>query len=77
MIDRNKMRVCIKGEGSISASRDMLNLISIAFSEAAYHYEDKGLKHLAKSYRDTATQIYDRLNETGYYRNKEQNYETD
>ena len=65
------MRVCIKGEGSISASRDLLNLISIAFSEAAYHYEDKGLKHLAKSYRDTATQIYDKLEESGYYGNKE------
>lgn len=67
------MRVCIKGEGSISASRDMLNLISIAFSEAAYHYEDKGLKHLAKSYRDTATQIYDRLEESGYYNKRSEN----
>lgn len=66
------MRVCIKGEGSISASRDMLNLISIAFSEAAYHYEDKSLMNLARSYRDIATQIYDRLDESGYYGNKEQ-----
>lgn len=69
------MRVCIKGEGSISASRDLLNLISIAFSEAAYHYEDKGLKHLAKSYRDTATQIYDKLEESGYYRKNDNDNE--
>lgn len=62
------MRVCIKGEGSISASRDLLNLISIAFSEAAYHYEDKALMNLARSYRDIATQIYDRLDESGYYK---------
>lgn len=65
------MRICIRDEGSISASRDLLNLISIAFSEAAYHYESKGLNNLAKSYRDIATQIYDRLDETGYYCNKE------
>ena len=70
------MRVCLKGEGSISASRDLLNLISIAFSEAAYHYEDKRLVNLARSYRDIAAQIYDRLDESGYYRNKEQNNET-
>lgn len=61
------MRICIRDEGSVSASRDLLNLISIAFSDAAYHYESKGLKNLAKLYRDIATQIYDRLEESGYY----------
>lgn len=60
------MRICTR-EGSISASRDLLNVISIAFSDAAYHYESKGLMHLAKSYREIATQIYDRLEESGYY----------
>ena len=65
------MRVCIRDEGSVSASRNLLNLISIAFSDAAYHYESKGLMNLAKSYREIATQIYDKLDETGYYGNKE------
>lgn len=64
------MRICTR-EGSVSASRDFLNLISIAFFDAAYHYESKGLMRLATSYREIATQIYDRLDETGYYGKKE------
>ena len=53
----------------ISASGYMLNLIAIAFGEAAERYRSLGSVALEKEARDAATDIDIVLTKAGYYNN--------
>lgn len=55
-------------EGNITANPRMLNLISIAFMEAARKYEDVGYDALAESAKEKADKIYDALCDAGYFK---------
>ena len=61
------MTVNIEGLGRITASKDVLNYISIAMSEASYHFELKGLSALQKEAKEYANAIYNELDSKGYY----------
>ena len=53
--------------GKIRANKKTLNLISIAFLDAAKHYTDEGAYALAESFDRVSEEIYNALKNTGYY----------
>ena len=53
--------------GKITANKDTLNSISIAFLDAAKKYKDEGEDALAKRYDRISEEIYNALKNTGYY----------
>ena len=53
--------------GKIRANKDTLNSISIAFFKAANKYKDEGADALAERYDRVSEEIYNALNNTGYY----------
>lgn len=53
--------------GKITADKETLNLISIAFLDAAKHYTDEGADAIAKRFDRVSEEIYNALKETGYY----------
>ena len=53
--------------GKITANKDTLNSISIAFFEAANKYKDEGADALAGRYDRVSKEIYNALKNTGYY----------
>ena len=53
--------------GKITANKDTLNSISIAFLDAAKKYKDEGADALAKRYDRVSEEIYNALKNTGYY----------
>ena len=55
-------------EGNITANPRMLNLISIAFMEAARKYEDVGCDVLAQDAQEKANKIYDALHDARYFK---------
>lgn len=55
-------------EGNITANPRMLNLISIAFIEAAEKYKDDGCDVLAQDAKEKANKIYDALYDAGYFK---------
>lgn len=54
-------------KGKITANKDVLNVISIAFLEASRKYKEDGCNALSKSYDVVSTEIYRALKEVGYY----------
>lgn len=53
--------------GKITANKDALNSISIAFLEAAKKYKDYGADALAGRYDRVSEEIYNALKGIGYY----------
>lgn len=53
--------------GKITANKDTLNSIAIAFLDAAEHYKDDGEYALAKRYDRVSEEIYNALKDIGYY----------
>lgn len=53
--------------GKITANKDTLNAISIAFAKAADKYKDEGANALAGRYDRVSEEIYNALKNTGYY----------
>lgn len=53
--------------GKITANKDTLNIISIAFLDAAKKYKDEGSDALAGRYDRVSEEIYTALKNTGYY----------
>ena len=54
-------------KGKITANKDTLNIISIAFLDAAKRYKYEGANALAKSYDRVSEEIYNALKNTGFY----------
>ena len=55
--------------GKITASKEVLNYLSLVISEASKYYESKGSFALEKKARGVASEIFDALDDTGYYDN--------
>ena len=53
--------------GKITANKETLNSISLAFSKAADKFKDEGSDGLASAFDRTLEEIYTALKETGYY----------
>lgn len=53
--------------GKITANKDTLNSIAIAFCYAAEHYKYDGADALAGRYDRVSEEIYTALKDTGYY----------
>lgn len=53
--------------GAITGTKDVLNEIALAFNSAADNYESKGRVYVAEKYKKVAKELYDALDETGYY----------
>lgn len=53
--------------GKIRANKETLNLISIAFLDAAKHYTYEGADALAERFDRISEEIYKALNDIGYY----------
>ena len=53
--------------GKITADKETLNLISIAFLDAAKHYTDEGAYGIAERFDRVSEEIYTALKNTGYY----------
>lgn len=53
--------------GKITANKDTLNSISIAFSKAAEKFKDEGYDGMAEDFDRVADEIYNALNNTGFY----------
>lgn len=54
-------------EGKITAKKDTLNAIVIAFARASEKYKDEGSDVLASAFDRTSEEIYTALKEAGYY----------
>lgn len=65
------MTVNIEGLGKITASKDVLNALSSAFSHEAQLYADKGKKALFLQADKRSNDIYYALDKVGYYDNIE------
>lgn len=57
-------------EGNITASKAVLNLISVDLYEAAINFDKENLHGLARHTRNIADQIYEALESSGYYKKK-------
>lgn len=55
-------------EGNITASKAVLNMLSIHLFESAEKHEKENFKALAKQARTIATELYKGLEETGFYK---------
>ena len=55
-------------EGKITANRDVLNTISLAFHEASERYEAVHCFALARDCKENANKIYDVLEASGYFK---------
>ena len=53
--------------GKITASKDVLNMLSISFLESAVSLADKGYKARSKQAETTADEIYHALDAVGFY----------
>lgn len=53
--------------GKITADKDTLNAISIAFLRAADKFKDEGAAALAGRYNRVSEEIYTALKDTGYF----------
>ena len=53
--------------GKITANKETLNLISIAFLDAAKHYTNEGADAIAERFGRVSDEIYRELKESGYY----------
>ena len=54
-------------KGKITSDKYTLNVISIAFLEAAKQFKDEGANALANDYDRVSDEIYIALKEAGYY----------
>ena len=54
-------------KGKITANKAVLNVISVAFLDAAKSYKDVGLYELADYFDRVSGEIYNELKESGYY----------
>ena len=54
-------------EGKITATKEVLNLISMAFVSDAKQWDKEGFHLVADSRKKVANEIYIALKETGYY----------
>ena len=66
--DRRKMRVKVKGYGTIQASKDMLNILSTAFDHASELEKLNNREALSKLFSEFSSEIFIALEETGYYK---------
>lgn len=55
--------------GKITANKEVLNLLGSIIYTATYQYESKGYDALEKQAYDIAEAIYNKLDESGYYKN--------
>lgn len=55
-------------EGKITANRNLLNLISIAFMEAADKFNMDGCYGLADDAKENSNRIYKTLEASGFYK---------
>ena len=61
------MTVEIKGLGTITASEDALNLLSILASEASNGFKKRGREMLSEEAKEIAYEIYEELASIGFY----------
>ena len=54
-------------EGKITATKSVLNLISMAFDNDAKQWDKSGMHSVADSRKKVANEIYLALKEAGYY----------
>ena len=62
------MTVEIKGLGKITASKEVLNILSSYAWEASNSYEERGRNQLSINAYKMANTIYDELERNGYYK---------
>lgn len=62
------MRVKVKGHGTIQASKEMLNIISIAFDNASELEKLNNREARSKLFSEFSSEIFIALEETGYYK---------
>jgi hypothetical protein len=62
------MTVEIKGIGKITASKDALNTISIAFDEAAQWNKENGYDAFEERFANASQTIYEALLKAGFYK---------
>ena len=60
------MTVNIKGLGKITATKEVLNWLSITLQEASYSFE-RQKNGFAKTCEEQANEIFVELDKTGYY----------
>lgn len=60
------MTVEIKGLGKITASKEVLNTISVYMFDAGHHYGSKGYKNRQLKVIEEAIVIHDELSSKGY-----------
>ena len=65
------MTVIVEGLGKITASKEVLNAISLAFTHEKKYYEASGRVWVASQSSVRADSIYDALSKVGYYDNAE------
>lgn len=61
------MTVNIEGLGKITASKDVLNIISLAFAHESNYYITKGYEASEEISEQYANDIHNLLAKTGYY----------
>lgn len=61
------MTVMFENGEKVTASKDVLNELSLAYRYASERWEQKNLYVTAELYEQRAHTIYDALDETGYY----------
>lgn len=62
------MTVELKGIGKVTASKEVLNLLSIWATEASRVYEGRERHYMAKEAQEASSSIFEALEETGYYK---------
>lgn len=65
------MTLNVEGLGKITASKEVLNAISLAFTHEKKYYEADGRVWIASQAGVRANSIYDALSKVGYYDNAE------
>ena len=65
------MTVNVEGLGKITASKEVLNAISVAFMHQRNYYNDAGRKWCAGQAELRSHSIYDALVKVGYYDTQE------
>lgn len=62
------MTVNIRGLGEITASKDVLNILSTAFDCVSIYGFQNNNETLSKKYSEFSSEIFIALEETGYYK---------
>ena len=61
------MNIEIKGHGTLTGNKDVMNYISLALFKAAEMYRVQGAEALAEQAAEISDEIYDQLKANGYY----------